>query len=313
MAIAPITLDEIRAAATRVADVVRDTPLVPWHDPSGEASLLLKLEIHQPVTSFKIRGVYNAALAVPAERRRPGLLTVSAGNTAQALAFAARRLGVPARSLMPADAPPAKIEAVRRYGGTPVLVPRAALFAFLEEEGWRGEPEAFIHPWTNRDLLVGHGTLALELARQQPDLAEVFVPVGGGGLLGGVGSALRALLPGCRIVAVEPEGCAALHESLRRGAPARVPCRTICDGVAVPLITDEIFPLLRDVVDDVVLVSDERVRETIRRLALGNRVVVEPAGALAVAAALTASTNGPAAAIVSGGSIDPGLLAELLS
>lgn len=308
-----IELDEVRAAARRLTGIALRTPLVQLHDPVGDTGIWLKLEIHQPVTSFKIRGVYNAALAFPAELRARGLSTVSAGNTAQALAWTGRRLGVPAQSLMPRDAPATKIEAVRRYGGEPVLVAREALFDYLEQRGWEREPYAFVHPWTNRDMRVGHATLGLELAEELPELAEVFVPVGGGGLLAGVGSALRALAPRCRIVAVEPAGCPALHESLRRGAPARVACSTICDGVAVPYITEEMFPILQEIVDDVVLVSEERVRETIRRLALENRVVVEPSGALAVAAALDAGRRRPAVALVTGGSIDTALLAELLS
>lgn len=308
------TLDEIRTAAERIRDVVVRTPLVPLHDFHGQRGLLLKPEIHQPVTSFKIRGIFNAVASMNDEERARGLSTVSAGNTAQALAWCGRRFGVPARSLMPDGAPQTKIDAVRAYGGTPVLVPVAEVFRFLKKHGWEAEPYAFVHPWTNRDVMTGHGSLGLEIVEDCPDVEAVYVPVGGGGLMGGVGTALKALRPEVRVVAVEPEGCPALHESLRRGEPAEVACDTICDGVAVPYITSEMFPILREVVDEVVLVSEERVKETIRRLALGNRMVVEPSAALPVAAAIDAGpAGGPQVAIVTGGSIDAQKLLRILT
>ncbi len=306
------TIAEIERAAERIRNVIVRTPLVPLHESDG---VLLKLETLQPVTSFKIRGVFNAVASLSDEKRSRGLSTVSAGNTAQALAWAGRHFGVSARSLMPDTAPQTKIDAVERYGGTPVLVPVDELFRFLKERGWESEPYAFVHPWTDRDVMIGHGTLGPEILADLPDLATVYVPVGGGGLIGGLGSALKAVRPGIRVVAVEPVGCPALHESLRRGAPASVECRTMCDGVAVPFITPEMFPLLRDVVDDVVLVEEAEVRATIRRLALGNRVVVEGSAALPVAAALAAppGASGPSVCIVTGGSIDTPKLREILA
>ena len=307
-------LDEIRQAAERLREVVVHTPLIPSHDSGGAKEILLKPEIFQVVGSFKIRGVFNAVAALDAEERARGISTVSAGNTAQALAWSGRHFGVPARSVMPDTAPASKIEAVERYGGEPVLVPVAEAFRFLREHAWEQEPYAFVHPWTNRDLMIGHGTLGLEIVADLPEVQTVFVPVGGGGLIGGVGSALKALRPGVRVIAVEPEGCPALHESFRAGRPAAVDCRTICDGVAVPYITDEVFPVLHQVVDDVVLVSEDSVRAMIRRLALGNRLIVEPSGALSVAAALATphERRGQTVALVTGGSIDTGLLMEIL-
>ncbi|MDX1390717.1 MAG: pyridoxal-phosphate dependent enzyme, partial [Acidobacteriota bacterium] len=170
------------------------------------------------------------------------------------------------------------------------------------------------HPWINRDLMIGHGSLGLEIVEDCPDVDTVFVPVGGGGLMGGVGTAIKALKPVVRVVAVEPEGCPSLYESLRQGRPASVECRTICDGVAVPYMTDEVFPVLREIVDDAVLVSDDDVRATIRDLALRDRIVVEPAGALAVAAAkaMPSRERGRAVALVTGGSIDTDTLIEIL-
>jgi threonine dehydratase len=309
---APPSLEEIRAAAAGFAGVVARTPLVPLHDPHQDTGILLKVEIHQPVTSFKIRGVYHAVASLTDEERARGLSTVSAGNTAQALAWCGRRFGVPARSVMPDGAPATKIEAVRAYGGEPVLVPVAEVFRFLREHLWEDEPYAFIHPWTHRNVMIGHGSLGLEIVEDCPDVATAYVPVGGGGLMGGVGTALKALKPDVRVVAVEPEGCPALHESLRRGEPASVECRTICDGVAVPYITDEMFPILRGVVDRVDLVGERVVEETVRRVALGNRLVIEPSAALPVAAALADPEPGPKVAIVTGGSIDAEKLVRIL-
>jgi threonine dehydratase len=307
-------LAQIDNAAKRLRDVVVHTPLVPLHGFRERRDILLKLETLQPVTNFKIRGVFNAVAVLPPEERAKGLSTVSAGNTAQALAWTGRHFGVPARSLMPDTAPETKIEAVKRYGGEPVLVPTAEVFRFLKEHGWEREPYAFIHPWTNRDLMIGHGTIGPEILGDLPDVETVFVPVGGGGLIGGVGSALKAARPNVRVVAVEPEGCPALHESLRQDRPASVECRTMCDGVAVPYITEEMFPVLREVVDDMVLVSEADVKATIRRLALGNRLIVEGSAALPVAAALATPQDrrGLSVCVVTGGSIDAAKLVEIL-
>ncbi len=290
------------------------TPLVALHTFAEPANVLLKLETLQPVTSFKVRGVYNALAQLDVDARRRGVSTVSAGNMAQALAWAARRFGLPARSVMPDTAPQIKIDAVRRYGGTPVLVPMEEVVRYLRERLWENEPYAFVHPWTDRDVMVGHGTLALEILEDCPEVDTLFVPVGGGGLIGGVGSAVKAIRPGVRVVAVEPQQCAALHASLRAGAPSQVTCRTICDGVAVPYITEEMFPLLRELVDEVVLVSEQDVRRAMRQLALGNKLVAEPSGALALAAAQTQDPDrrGTCVCLVTGGSVDAGTLADVL-
>ncbi|MEM7311079.1 MAG: pyridoxal-phosphate dependent enzyme [Planctomycetota bacterium] len=309
--VAPPAAAEVERAADVLRDVAVHTQLVALR---GCEDVWLKPEIHQPVGCFKIRGVYHAVHAMAPEARAHGISTVSAGNTAKALAWCGRRFGVEARSLMPDHAPKSKIEAVRALGGTPVLVPVDDVFAYLKEHRWEQEPYGFVHPWTSRDVLVGHATLALELARDLPDLDTVYVPVGGGGLLGGVGGGLRALLPDVRIVAVEPEGCPSLHAALQAGHPVDVDCDTICDGVAVPYMTDEMFPLLRDLADDSVLVSERAVADAIRHLALKNHIVAEGSGALAVAAALAEppERRGRAVALVTGGSIDAPKLAALL-
>lgn len=312
------SLDAIRLAAEGLRGISLHTPLVPYRGGPGDgdrgAGILLKPEVHQPVGSFKLRGVFHAVASLRSEAREAGIATVSAGNTAQALAWAGRHFGVPARSLMPDTAPRTKIEAMRALGGEPVLVPVAELFRFLQERGWESEPYAFVHPWTSRDLITGHGSLGLEILDDRPEVETVYVPVGGGGLLAGVGSAIRQLAPKVRVVAVEPEGCPSLHAALEAGKPVTVPCKTICDGVAVPYITEEMYPLLSELADDVVLISEAAVRAAVRSLALGNRIVAEPSGALALAAALAtpASERGVSVCLVTGGSIDRELLVEIL-
>src|SRR6185436_16323188 len=222
---------ELEAAAAIVREVAVRTPLVPLH---GSEGILLKPEILQPAGSFKIRGIYHAVQRLGGEARRRGLSTVSAGNTAKALAWCARRFGVAARSLMPEGAPKTKVEAVRALGATPVLVPVEEVFRFMREHGWEQQPYAFVHPWTDRDVILGHGSIGLEIAADCPGVETVFVPVGGGGLIAGVASALKAVKPSVRVVAVEPAGCPSFHAARRAGEPVTVECKTICDGVAVP-------------------------------------------------------------------------------
>lgn len=313
--IEPLTIPEVESARKRIIGPVRRTPLVPLHSYDSSPDIHLKLEIHQPVTSFKIRGIFNAVASLSDEERSSGLSTTSSGNTAQALAWCGRYFGVSARSLMPEDAPQTKVDAVRAYGGEPVFVTRDELFRFMREEGWHDEPYAFIHPWTSRNVMIGHGSMALEILEDCPDVQTVIIPVGGGGLIGGVGGTLRLLKPDIKIIGVEPDGCQALHESLRQGKPAAVECHTIADGVAVPYMTEEMYPLIEQIVDDSVLVSEQDVGDTIRMLAFGNRIIAEGAGALATAAALKMPSDerGKTVALVTGGSIDADLLMSILS
>lgn len=308
-------LAEIEQAAARIHKVVLHTPLVPLHSYKGGSEIVLKPEIHQAVTSFKLRGIFHAVSSLTEEERRRGVNTVSAGNTAQALAWAARYFGIAARSIMLETAPRAKVEAVRSYGATPVLVSVEEAFRYLREHGWEQEPDTFIHPWTDRAVMTGHGSIGLEIVADWPEVESVFIPVGGGGLIGGVGAALKALSPSVRVFAVEPEGCPSLDASFRAGKPTSVDCHTICDGVGVPYITEEMYPLLRQVVDEVVLVPEKAVQAAIKRLALRDKLVVEGAGALSLAAALAvpARRRGRSVCLLTGGNIDAELLSSILS
>ena len=308
------TLSEFRAAAKLLESIIVHTPLITYHGEEDEPQILLKPEIFQAVNSFKLRGVFNAVASLSPEEKNRGLSTVSAGNTAQALAWSARHFGISARSIMPDTAPLPKIEAVKAYGGIPVLKPISEVFRFLQEHLWEQEPYSFIHPWINRQVMIGHGSLGLEIMGDAPDIDAVFIPVGGGGLLGGVGSAIKAVNSAVRIFAVEPEGCPALRSAVDHGQPITVECKTICDGVAVPYITDELFPLLNELIDDVILVSERSVRLAIRSMLLGNKMLSEPSGALALAAAqkVAPSQRGKSVCLVTGGSISFDLMLEIL-
>ena len=308
------SLNEFKAAAKSLETIIVRTPLIPYRGGDHDTKILLKPEILQAVNSFKLRGVFNAVASLSAEEKARGVSTVSAGNTAQALAWSARHFGISARSIMPDTAPLPKIEAVKAYGGIPVLIPMPEVFRFLKEHLWEKEAYSFIHPWTNRQVMIGHGSLGLEIMKDAPDVNTVFIPVGGGGLMGGVGSAIKAVNPSVRIYAVEPESCAALRSAVDHGQPMTVECKTICDGVAVPYITDEMFPLLRELIDDVLLVSERSVRSAIRSILWHNKMLAEPSGALALAAALQMppKQRGKSVCLVTGGSIGIELMMEIL-
>lgn len=306
-------IEAIRAAAGRIRRVCFRTPLVPF---LGEgAGIRLKLETMQPIGSFKLRGVYNWAACLPEDERHRGLCTTSAGNTAQALGFVARHFGVPSRTLLPDTVPEAKLTAITAFGVEPVQVSVDKLFSYMLEEEWRDDPYRYLNPWGEPDMIAGSGTLGLEILEDE-EVDTVFVPVGGGGLAAGVGSAVKAVAPDVRVLAVQPEGCPALKESFDAGEGTWVsPTDTICDGTKVPLIVNEMYPLLREVVDDVVVVPERLVRRAVRELMIRNKVVAEGSGALALAGALhvDAKDRGRSACVISGGSIGPALLAEILT
>lgn len=315
--VAAPAIEEVRAAAARIADLVVRTPLLVMRPlEGGPEQVRLKPETLQPIGSFKVRGALNWALQLSEAERARGLATVSAGNTAQALGYAAWHLGVAARSRLPETTPEAKLEAIRGYGVEPVLMPGAQLFAWMLSAGWHDEPQTFLHPWVEPRMIAGSATVGLEIAEDWPDVETVYVPVGGGGLIGGVGAALRALCPDARIVGVQPEACAPLRETLAADAPRWVEQKpSLCDGLGVPLVTDEMFPLLREVVDETAIVTESEVAAAIRRLALSDKLVVEGGGAASVAAALKTPLleRGRTVCILSGASIDAAKLARILT
>ena len=307
------TWNEARAAAQRLRRVFPPSPLLPAAPGLGER-LLLKADSLLPTGSFKVRGIWDAVSQLEESEVAPGLSTVSAGNTALALAWAARRRGVEARSLLPETAPAAKVEAFRAAGGRPRLVPVPELFRFLRERLFEKEPYWFLHPWIEPRVHRGHASLAVEILEAAPEVESVFIPVGGGGLLTGVAGALKDQNPEVRVFAVEPAGCAALHHSLEAGRAVAAPCRTICDGVAVPYLTAELYPVLSRLVDRTVLIADEDTLAVSRDLLLRQKVLTEPSGALAAAAArmVPVEERGLSVALLTGASIGPPGVQRLL-
>jgi threonine dehydratase len=272
---------------------------------------LLKLECLQPTGSFKVRGFFAAALGLPAAQLRRGLITVSAGNAAQACAYAAKALGVSCRVVMYDTAPVTKVEGVKRWGATPILMPREAMLEWLATEGWRSEPETFIHPFADTEVMAGHGGLGLELLEDVADLARVLVPVGGGGLIGGVASALKGLRQRVEVIGVQSDGYALWTRCLEAGGPVTIKPETIADGTTAPFDA-RMFELLKECVDRWLTVPEPRLRSAIPELAAAAKVVAEGAGALAYAALEQLEPGPTTVAVVSGGNIDPKLLASLL-
>jgi threonine dehydratase len=301
-----IGVDRIRAAAERARPHVLRTPLIPVE------GALLKLECLQPTGSFKVRGFFAAALALEPEGLRRGLITVSAGNAAQACAYVAKTLGVPCRVVMYDTAPPLKIEGVKRWGATPILMPRDEMLRWMADQKWRGEPETFLHPFADPQLMAGHGGIALELLDDVPDLARVLVPVGGGGLIGGIASALKGLRPEVEVIGVQSDGYALWTKSLEAGGPVPIKPETIADGTTAPFDA-RMFELVKECVDRWLTVPEPRLRSAIPELASAAKVVAEGAGALTYAALEQLEPGPPTVAVVSGGNIDPQLLASLLS
>ncbi|OLB89057.1 MAG: hypothetical protein AUI15_26675 [Actinobacteria bacterium 13_2_20CM_2_66_6] len=301
-----IPIERINVAAERARPHVLRTPLVPVE------GALLKLECLQPTGSFKVRGFFAAALALPPDRLSRGLITVSAGNAAQACAYVARKLDVPCRVFMFDTAPPPKLAGVKRWGATPILLPRDELLRWMAAEGWHQEPESFIHPFADDEVMAGHGGLGVELLEDVPDLARVVVPVGGGGLVSGVASALKGLRPDIEVVGVQSDGYPLWIRSFEAGGPVSIQPDTIADGTTAPF-EQRMFELLEECVDRWLVVPEPRLRAAVSQLASAAKVVAEGAGALAYAA-LEQLEPGPATvAVVSGGNIDPKLLATLLS
>jgi len=307
------SLDAVRKAHERLRGVAKRTPLTPFG--RKDSRILLKSEVGQPSGSFKIRGVYNWAAGLSPEEVGRGFSTFSAGNTALALAHCAQVFGTTCRSLLPDYAPENMVGALRERGVETVLVPFEEMADYIFRAGWRDESYTFLHPWAEPAMIAGHATIGLEIVEDLPDVETVYVPVGGGALACGVGCAVGRLNPGARIVGVQTESYPSLAQSFHEGRPVWIePQPTICDGVAVPFITDQLYPLLRQTVDSVAVVSEAQVRAAIRVLAQECAVVSEGAGALALAAALATplEDRGPSVCLVTGGNIPAQLLDELL-
>jgi threonine dehydratase len=300
-------LDEVGAAAARIAPFVGQTPIVAM-TPTG---LKLKAESLHPIGAFKLRGAFNAILMLSDEQRARGVVAHSSGNHAQAVAYAAYRLGVKAAVVMPGAAPRVKLEATRSWGAEVHLVdPAGKERASKCEELARTRGLTVIEPYDSLAIMAGTGTIGLEILAQCEDVRNVVVPVSGGGLIGGVAAAIAQSNRDVRVIGVEPEFAADARESFRTGHLARVEPeltqRTIADGLRVPQLGLLPFAHIRKFVYDIVTVSEDRIRDAMRRIAREARLIAEPSGAVSIAGALMLGLEPlTTVAVLSGGNVDP--------
>lgn len=316
-----LELREIQDAASRLTGVTVRTPLVPY--PRVTPPLLIKPESLQPTGAFKLRGAYTAITAGLDLARQHGVVTHSSGNHGHAVAYAAAVLGVRVAVVVPANAPKAKTEAIERYGAELVIVEPTLAARIAASDRLVAERGSLpVPPFDDRHVMAGQGTVGLEIAADSPvPDPVVLVPVSGGGLIGGIAAALAATLPGATVIGVEPEDAADAQESLRRGErvawPAERVRRTIADALRVEQVGALPFAHIRELVSDIVTVTDEELRQAVRRLALDVRLVAEPGGAAATAACLFRAGELPPdrtrIAVLSGGNVDPDLLGAIVS
>ncbi|MEX2178879.1 MAG: pyridoxal-phosphate dependent enzyme [Gemmatimonadaceae bacterium] len=313
------TLDECREAHVRIAPHVTATPLLRYDGDDPVVAIDLKLENLQPIGSFKLRGALNRMLSMPPAELANGVYTASAGNMAQGVAYAARALGIPASVVVPETAPRAKLDAIVRLGAAIVQVPYDDWWTTMRDHGRAGMRGAFVHPFADRDVMAGNGTVALELLEAAPDCDVILVPWGGGGLACGIAAAAKAIRPQVRVFACEMEGAAPLSASLAAGRPVSIENRrSFVDGIGGRGVLAEMWPLARELIAGALRVSEDDAAESVRLMARRARVIAEGAGAAALAAArahVSSITPQPkrVACIVSGGNIDTSVLAAILS
>lgn len=305
-----VTLDAARDARENLAGVALRTPLVKLN---ADYEVFLKLENLQPIGSFKIRGAANAMAKTPREHLQRGVLTASAGNMAQGVAYCARRMGIPATVVTPDTAPATKLRAVERLGGTIIKVPFDTWWRTFEDRAFPGVDATFIHAFDDPDVMAGNGTIGLELFDDLPDLAAVVIPWGGGGLTCGIASVLKVLRPDVRVYAAECETAAPLTASLAAGRPVVVDYRpSFVDGIASKTVFPRMFELAKTLLDGTIVVTLKEIVDALKLVAERNRVIAEGAGACAVAAAISGRAGkGKIVAVISGGNIDLAKFCEL--
>ena len=312
----PIAIADIEAARARIGGTVLRTPLVKLDLGPDGPDIRLKLENLQPTNAYKIRGAANAVAGLSDDERARGVWTISAGNAGQAVAYAARKAGIACSVVTIETAPQTKLERMRALGATIVPVSYADAWQAAEAHAFDGMDGTFIHPFDNHDFIAGHATMGLEVLEDAPDVRAVIAAIGGGGLITGVGSAIKALRPDVRILGAEPETAAPYSLSLREGGPRKFTDWTasFVDGAGGQSVTARMWERMQAVVDGSIIVSLDQVRGAMRLMAEKARVISEGAGALALAAALTGEAGeGPIVCIISGGNIDLKKFAELVA
>ncbi|HUR70212.1 MAG TPA: pyridoxal-phosphate dependent enzyme [Candidatus Thermoplasmatota archaeon] len=329
--LADVGLKEIEDAARQIDGVAWRTPLLPASRDSdapagassplagarGEREIFLKLETLQRTGSFKFRGAWNRMSRASGEEERRGFVTVSAGNHGQAVAWSARKLGAPCTVWVPEGAVARKVDAMRAMGATVKMRPHEEIMdAMMTQDLPWADGATFIHPFGDPYVMAGAGTVGLEIARERHDIRTVLVPVGGGGLVCGVATAVKALLPGVKVYGIQAEGAGPLPVAWNEGKPVNSGApKTIADGIAATRVFDYMWPILRARLDGALSVSDEEIQRALVHLAKESHVVAEGAGAAALAAAWRYKDRfeAPIACVVSGGNIDPALLSRSLA
>ncbi len=305
-----VTLDEIRAARERIKDVILRTPLVKLQD-----DIYLKLENLQPINAFKIRGAANAVALLSDSERKKGVWTISAGNAGQGVAYAARSAGIPCTVVTIETAPDTKVERMRNLGARIVKAPFDACWQAMESREFPGVEGAFVHPFDEHDFIAGNATLGLEILEDLPEVKTIIAAIGGGGLISGIGSAVRQMAPKVRIIGAEPETAAPGALSFEKNS-AQVFSgwqASFVDGAGGKSIFPRMWERMNGIVDGSIVVTLDEVKKAMRLVAEKTRVIAEGAGALAVAAALRKSEPGPIVAVISGGNIDLKKFAELVT
>jgi threonine dehydratase len=310
-----IELAAIEQARERIRGTAIRTPLVRLYVEDAPADIYLKLENLQPINSFKIRGAINAVMLAAESERARGLVTASAGNMAQGVAWAARALGVSATIVVPETAPEAKLAAIKRLGGSVLKVPYDDWWHIIVTGYVEGVEGLFVHPVQDPGVMAGNGTIALEILEDLPDADAVIIPFGGGGLTAGMGSAIRTLRPGTKIITVEPEHASGFAAAFAAGHPADVDFRpSFVDGAGSRRVLDSMWPVVSPLVDRALAIPISDVAAAVRVLAERARVIAEGAGALAAAAALSGQAgSGKVVCVISGGNINLSKLAEILA
>jgi threonine dehydratase len=312
----PVTIDEIRAARERIAGVITRTPLVRLRHDAAAPEIWLKLETLQPINAFKLRGAANAVRMLSPEERAKGVWTISAGNAGQGVAFAAREAGVPCTVVAIDTAPETKVERMRNLGARIVKAPFDQCWAAMESRQFPGVEGTFVHPFDDHDFIAGNATLGLEILEDLPGVKTVIAAIGGGGLITGIASGIKALAPEVRVVGAEPETAAPGALSFEKGSPQVFEGwqASFVDGAGGKSIFPRMWERMHGLVDGSVVVTLDEVKRAMRLVAEKTRVIAEGAGALAVAAALSGRAGeGPIVAVVSGGNVDLKKFAELVT
>ena len=311
----PIDLAEVREARKRIAGTIVRTPLVRLELGPDYPDIRLKLENLQPINAYKLRGAANAVAMLSESERKRGVWTISAGNAGQGVAYAARKAGVPCMVVAIETAPAAKIERMRALGAKLILVSFEVAWQALEARTFPGAEGTFVHPFDDHNFIAGHATMGLEILEDAPDTVAVIAGIGGGGLVTGVGSAIKALKPEVKVWGAEPETAAPAALSFSMGSPQVFTAwkASFVDGAGGRSVFPRMWERMKPVVDGFIVVTLEEIRNAMRLMAEKARVISEGAGALPLAAALTGKAGpGPIVGIVSGGNIDLKKFSELI-